>query len=255
MSKERPRKRQSKPFAFLMDRWALIGIAVVLVALIGVGGAYAVSSTRETPDYTSSYVPAEPEQYDYLRVAIMGDSFTRGVGASDGVGYATTIGQQLCWNTQIDGQSSTGYANPGPAGSKPYTDRAASVAESQAPLIIVQGSTNDAGRPGIEQAATATFETLKRESPQSKIVAVGPTAPPSVDRVQVMADRDAVRSAAARAGVTFIDPIALGWLADPTLYGPDELHPTREGHNLMAESLRAELEKVGLPRLNTCDPV
>jgi hypothetical protein len=89
----------------------------------------------------------------------------------------------------------------------------------------------------------------------ARIVAIGPTAAPSVNYDSLVVVRDQLRNAAAVSNVTFIDPLQEAWLADETLYATDRLHPTDDGHEQFAASARADLEAMNIDRLYACDPV
>jgi lysophospholipase L1-like esterase len=54
--------------------------------------------------------------------------------------------------------------------------------------------------------------------------------------------RDIASREAAAVGATFVDPIADRWFADaPALIGGDGIHPTDDGHRLMAQKLEPYL--------------
>lgn len=238
------------------DPWNIGMIVVAVAALLFAGYAGVNAATRDnSTDYVSTYVSPEPLEYDYLKVSILGDSYAVGVGATGNTGWVPKLARKLCWNDVRNAEIGTGYVNPGPDGSTMYIDRAAEVAARQPALILVQGSTNDAGRPGVTAAAAETYAALKAGSPNSQIVVVGPTAAPSINPDAVRRDRDEVRQAAQDAGLAFIDPIELGWLADDDDYGTDRLHPTDTGHEEYAVALRDQLSMLPIPRLNACDPI
>lgn len=238
------------------DPWNIGMIAVAVAALLFAGYAGVSAATRDnSTDYVSTYVIPEPAKYDYLTVSILGDSYSVGAGATANNGWVPRLARKLCWNDESSAQVSTGYVNSGPEGSTNYVQRAANVAARQPALIIVQGSTNDADRPGVTEAAASTYAALKAGSPGSTIVVVGPTAAPSIDPDAVRRDRDEVSSAARDAGLAFIDPIDLGWLSKPSDYSSDGLHPTNAGHEQIALLLRDQLTALSIPRVNACDPI
>lgn len=236
-----------------------VGLAVVTVAAVGGGLAYDNARTADSvAGSESSFTVPPPPEYEYVPVSILGDSYSYGVGAASNNGYAKQLSNRLCWRTNFNTEPGTGYVNNGgEEGKAAYPTRAEGAALGDPDLVIVQGSTNDnsSPQPQITDRANETFRLLRASAPEATIVAVGPTLVPSIDPAALLADRDAVRTAAEANGVRFIDPIELGWLADTTLYGEDGLHPTQAGHDELYAALRGELEKMNLPRLSGCDPV
>ncbi|WP_162247524.1 SGNH/GDSL hydrolase family protein [Rhodococcus sp. Leaf233] len=237
--------------------FTLLGVVAVAAALVFVGVGVAVSTSRSEPASTTGYVPPEPKKYDYLRVAVLGDSYTVGVGSTSNNGYATQAEQRYCWRLNAQGESSTGYVNTAPDGSPPFTDvgRIAETVSDDPQVIIVQGSTNDAGKPGVREAAESVYRALRAGAPNATIVAVGPTDAPIVPDQALAEIRDQVRAAADASGVQFVDPLELGWLRDETLYGSDRLHPTDSGHKTMAEDLHNVLVERGISTRDYCAAV
>jgi lysophospholipase L1-like esterase len=237
--------------------WSLAGITAVALAIMFAGYGLVVVSTRSTDVPTSAYVPNTP-QYNYLPVSVIGDSYANGSGASTkGRSWADLLNRQMCWRMTKDSQPGTGYVAVGAAENdhSPYTNRFAKITEDDPALIIVQGSTNDAGKPGVFEAAVDFYRVLHERAPEARIIAIGPTAAPSVNYDSLVAVRDQLRNAAAVSDVTFIDPLQEGWLSDETLYSTDRLHPTDAGHEQFAASARADLETMNIDRLYACDAV
>ncbi|MCU1587900.1 MAG: lysophospholipase L1-like esterase, partial [Frankiales bacterium] len=72
---------------------------------------------------------------------------------------------------------------------------------------------------------------------------IGPFYPTMPPPAAVLATRDVLADVARYVGATFLDPIAGNWL-DPSLIGPDGIHPTNAGHAAIAARLAAELLKL-----------
>ncbi|MBY6681892.1 SGNH/GDSL hydrolase family protein [Rhodococcus sp. BP-316] len=234
-----------------------LSVVIVLVCAFAVAAVAAFAATRPDPvdEGIAARIPP-PAQYQYLRVSVLGDAVSLGVGASNLDGYVKLLSNKLCWNVNRVAESGTGYVNPGPDGSRPFTTpaRLAATWGTGPELVIVQGSTNDVGRPGVAEAAAETYAAIKTGAPQAKIVVVGPTTPPSIDPAGVRATRDEIRDAAIAAGATFIDPIELGWLEDDGLYGTDRLHPTDAGHRELTKDLSTAFTGAGVLQRDTCAP-
>ncbi|WP_175483842.1 SGNH/GDSL hydrolase family protein [Modestobacter sp. DSM 44400] len=219
----------------------------------GRGSAAAVATpaaptTTDTPAATDTPTVTSPDAAAVLRVAFLGDSYTVGVGSSI-AGYVAAVADGMGWKAVNDGQSGTGYLNPGPgAGTSVFAGRVPAVAAEVPDVVVVQGSTNDVGQDpnAVGQAADHLYGALAAALPRSRIVVVGPLAAPSVDPAGVLSIRDALAAAAARAGLSFVDPIAAAWLQPPDgLYASDKLHPNDAGYAQIAARLVRALGKLG----------
>lgn len=186
-----------------------------------------------------------------LRVSIVGDSFSVGVGADNTRnGYANVLGTRGCWNYNLVARAGSGYAaSPDPFVSVP---RVAAVASTIPDVIIVQGSGNDRGDGRLFAAATGLFLTYRVVAPQARIVVVGPTDAPNAKHGNINEIRRYLRDAASVAGAKFIDPMSEGWLSAYNDYAPDGIHPNTRGHGRMAARLFDDLVRLQIPRIDSC---
>lgn len=185
-----------------------------------------------------------------LKVSIIGDSFSAGVGASAGAGYATVLAARGCWDSNLVAESGSGYAaSPNPFVSLQRVTKAASTLPD---VIVIQGSGNDRGDARLFAAATGLYATFRVIAPQARIVVVAPTGAPNAKHDNIDAIRRTLRDAAQLAGVTFLDPRAEGWLNFSTDYAPDGIHPNTRGHARMADRLFDDLVALGIPRVDSC---
>lgn len=215
---------------------AALAVAVLAVALTACApGSVAVSGRGAAPTAGSPIA------------VFLGDSYTVGQGAR--VGYVPRTAAALGWTAVNLGESGTGYVAPGlVAGQAPYGDRVADVLRKDPGVVLVQGSTNDVGRPldEVRQAAHDVFARLAARVERARIVVLGPLAPPGVDGAGVRAVRDVLADEAAAAGLTFLDPIAGGWLQPPDGLFADPIHPNDAGYRALADDLVAALRATGL---------
>ncbi|MFI7172284.1 SGNH/GDSL hydrolase family protein [Rhodococcoides fascians] len=237
--------------------WAISGATVVVATVAFFGIAVVTAATRETPSSDLNYTPPPPANFDFMEASFLGDSYTAGIGAGSGASYAVNAARRLCLNSTTSGNSGSGYIEKG-RGNAEFSDpaRIDDVVEYNPAVIVVQGSTNDPGDGRVYDAARTLYGTLQQRAPQARIVVVGPTQPASVEESRVNSVRDSLRRATAEAGLTFIDPVAEGWLDPATDYGDDALHPTAAGHRKMGDRLVDDLRSLNIPGLTTsCDPI
>ncbi|RFU19714.1 SGNH/GDSL hydrolase family protein [Geodermatophilus marinus] len=173
-------------------------------------------------------------------VAFLGDSWTRGAGATGRHGYAPMTADRLGWGWVALGVGGSGYSVPGPNDST-YGERVDAVLAVGADVVVVQGTLNER-RGAPEALLPAAADTLTRlragAGPGTRVLVVGAshnpgTPPATIDRVN-----RALAAAAARAGVPFVDPAAQNWIdpADPAVWA-DPIHPNDRGHRLVADRL------------------
>ena len=87
----------------------------------------------------------------------------------------------------------------------------------------------------IKARAAAMYSAVPEASPSATVVVIGPQWDDDVAPREMYLARDAVRSAAASAGVLFVDALQEGWLFEhPELIGADGVHPNNSGHAYLA---------------------
>jgi lysophospholipase L1-like esterase len=179
---------------------------------------------------------------DARSVTFVGDSWTRGAGATDGRGYAVLTGERLGWSYSVLGVGGSGYTRRGPGehGST-FGERIDAAVATGADVIVVQGSLNER-RGTLTDLAPAAVETLTRlraeAAPETDVLVIGAPYNPgtpdaTIDRINL-----AIEAAADQAGLPFADPAAERWIdpADPGLWA-DSIHPNDTGHRLVAEHM------------------
>jgi lysophospholipase L1-like esterase len=227
----------------------VLAAVVLSLALAATGcsvGGPAPAADRG-PHVTSAASMAPATQ---ATAVFLGDSYTVGMGASaTEAGYAERTAALMGWRAVVLGQGGTGYVNPSASSDQSvYSGRLGQVAAAEPDVVVVQGSTNDAGRPWeeIEAAATELYAGLRTVVPSARIVVLGPLSPPGLDPGAVNDVRNALARAAFATGVPFIDPIAAGWLLPADGLYADPVHPDDDGYRELAEDLARALRTAGL---------
>ncbi len=234
-----------------MRRW--IWAAVALVVVLGAGVvAYVVYRRHQEAVSLTSTDPAlceaanaearqmtGPFTFGDKRVDVLGDSYAVGTTLPDPQhqAWAVLLAEREHWNLTVRGIGRTGFVNGGYCDDQSYPTRVDQVLADDPELIIVEGGLNDAGQPGIGDAAR---DVLAKIPPTIPVVVVGPIdAPGRSDSDKQTIDREL----AAAAGERYIAP--LSWQIE---FGPDGIHPTEAGHVALADYIATAL--AALPSAN-----
>ena len=185
------------------------------------------------------------------RLAIVGASFTAGVGSGPGRSWAVLLARHLRWDAVVDGVPGAGYVRAGAGRPGSRGPVAAEIARAglralQPSLVIVQAGHDDIGVPPalerrrVEQAVGA----IRAEAPRTKIVLL--TVFPGRSHRTAAYRTDLAIVAAARAAdpaVIIIDPLTAGWRY---AHVRDGLHPTAAGSAWIAGRVVAVLREYGV---------
>lgn len=234
--------------------WALF-VMVAGAVLLAVGLLYANSLDTSDPisraeldrmDAAASAAAASDAAATPKRVAFLGDSYTAGTAAAEEQGFADVAAAREGWTYRLFGQGGTGFTNPGQVAEDEATfgDRVPDVVAYAPDLVIVQGGTNDHDAQQTEDAAAEVLQALHAGLPDATILVVGPVNTPIGATTTDV--RDAISAAATANGAQFID--AWDWVdtTNPTLWAPDAVHPTTEGHAIIADRLAAEVDRLAV---------
>lgn len=221
--------------------WALIvgGVcgavvaSLVLLFTTGAGDRAVRSAAAQRPAAPTTAAEDRPS------VVFIGDSWTEGSGAVALRGYAVRTAEQLHWNYLVLGVGGSGYDVAGRGSTfAQRIDRAVSVHPD---VIVVQGSLNERNSTpqALRPAAIETLERLRSAAdPATRVVVLGASYVPGTPRATIDWINDAVRAAAAQAGLPFIDVAGQDW-TDPLQPGiwADPNHPNDVGHQMIADRL------------------
>jgi acyl-CoA thioesterase-1 len=200
------------------------------------------------------------------RLAIVGASFTAGVGSGPGRSWAVVLARHLRWDAVVNGVPGAGYVRAGAGRAGSPGPVAAEIARAglralQPSLVIVQAGHDDIGVPPalerrrVEQAVGV----IRAEAPRAKIVLLT-VFPGRSHRGASRTDRAIVAAArAADPAVIIIDPLTAGWRY---AHVRDGLHPTAAGSAWIAGRVAAVLREYGVrpapvsagPGAIICDP-
>jgi lysophospholipase L1-like esterase len=227
----------------------------------GVGSAPVVApvsspATPATPAATtpapaaSAPAPTRSQPRKQTRALFFGDSYIIG-GAYTGPqnSMAAIAARRLGWQAEIRGAGGTGFVSGNPEYGLPSflgQIQQGALDVGAVNWLVIEGGGNDRfDAPSvIKRHAIRVLNAAAERHPEATLVLVG-TMDPTVDD---FSDTDgvigALRRAAARVGVPYIN--AQHWLEGrQDLVGPDYDHPTPAGHRLCGRKLANALRALG----------
>lgn len=164
------------------------------------------------------------------RVAVIGDSYSVGLGLED---PQRSWPSRLTGRVHVAGFSGSGFsAVASPCGRVSFAARAAAAMRG-ADLVIVEGGLNDVGHSGAE--IRAGFRRLMRTLNGHDVVVVGPAAAPARAAGAVRVDR-LLAALSVRRDVAYVS--MLGLELD---YLADDLHLTPAGHAEFGDHVAAAI--------------
>jgi len=182
-------------------------------------------------------------------VAIVGASFTAGVGAEDPAGsWAVLLARQLHWNAFVYGVPGAGYVHPGLGRKGPVAAEVARVhlGALRPSLIIVQAGHDDmAVPPDLERVRVEqTVAAIRAQAPGAQIALVTVFAGRKHRPALYQIDQAIVAGAtAADPRVIIMDPLAAGWQFPRAR---DGLHPSPLGDAWIAGTVAGILRRHGV---------
>lgn len=201
----------------------LASIAIVLAAAASIG----CGSARETA------LPAGS------RVLIVGDSITAGYGIDSASAWPAQLAQRTGWQVVAAGVSGDRTAGG--------VERLPPLLEEHSPaLVIIELGGNDMLRrvPDAEIAANLQRMIENARARGASVVLMAPPQPTALGAMTGFSAADLYRDVAKRTKVRLIEKAMPAVLSDSKLK-IDMLHPTAEGHRLLAEKAAVELEAMG----------
>jgi lysophospholipase L1-like esterase len=171
------------------------------------------------------------------RVAIVGASFTAGVGPGDpDRSWAVLLARMEHWDAVVYGDPGAGYVRPGVRHQGPVARELTQVGlpSLRPALVIVQAGHDDIGAPRqlVRRRVAQAIVLIRAEAPQARIALL--TVFPGRSHAARVYQTDQAIVTAARAadhGVIIMDPLTGRW---PFPRARDGLHPTAAGDAAIA---------------------
>ena len=210
-----------------------IAVSVVVVAFSGIVG-WQIGSRSEAPQAAPPPVSI-PDSVPV--VAFLGDSYSKGIGASsNGQRWTTLVSAAMGWSELNLAEGGSGCTTSYLGQKTDYGMKLDVLAAAQPDVVVVSGGRNDyeAGTASVTGAvASSLFAAIKAAAPNTEVIVTSPiwdsTKPPADFATLI----DGVKAATASAEARYLD---IGEpLADhPDMIDPDGLHPNDAGHRTIA---------------------
>ena len=183
------------------------------------------------------------------RVAIVGASFTAGVGPGDpGQSWAVLLARTEHWDAVVYGDPGAGYVRPGVRHQGPVARELTQVGlpALRPALVIVQAGHDDIGVPPqlVRSRVAQAIALIRAQAPQARIALL--TVFPGRSHAARVYQTDQAIVTAARAadhGVIIMDPLTGRWRFPR---GRDGLHPTAAGDAAIAVQVAGILRASGV---------
>lgn len=221
---------------------------VLLTTALGCGSG-STTQTETTTDTTASTVKAASPTADQQPVVLFfGNSLSAGLGVEPEEAFPALIGEKIKaagLNYQVINAGLSGETS---AGGK---SRVGWVLRQPVAVFVLELGGNDGLRgilpPSTKQNLQAIIDSVKRKSPQAKIVLAGMQIPPNMG-LQYTKSFRAIFPALAKENRAALIPFLLEDVGGvPRLNQPDRIHPTAEGHKIVANTVWKTLEPLLKP--------
>ncbi len=227
---------------------AFLAVIAVAGTLVSCTSATGRPGRTDTPDSATSARPI-PGRTGAVkpRAVFLGDSYTRGSGASTAANrWSSLVAAAQGWTEINQGVGGTGYGTrqDHPPG-KPYPDRLIEVVAAHPAIVLVSGGINDLRSPAptVARGVARTYSMLRSLLPRAKIIAVAPFSNDEAPTSALRAIASEVHKAAVSVGADFLDPgyVLVGHAELVHRDGPHAGHPNDAGYARMASAINSAL--------------
>ena len=202
-----------------------------------------VDAGTEMTDTNPSKSSPNSENTDAVRVLFLGDSITAGYGIDRANAFPTLLETRLSQagytinaiDAGVSGDTSTSGLN-----------RLDWLLQNRMDVLVLELGGND-GLRGIDLALTrsnlgAIVERTREAWPSVEVVIVGMKVPPNLGQEYTSAFASMYPEVASEHGTHFVPFLANGFGDIVHLLQNDGIHPTEEGHRLIADKIEAVLK-------------
>ena len=237
------------PRSILSANGALLA-GLALLGGLALGGCRGGGRTEDSPAPKASPAAAAAAAADDRPVILfVGTSLTAGLGLDPSEAYPGLVQEKIdaaglryrVVNAGVSGETSAGARR-----------RLGWLLKRPVAVLVVETGAND-GLRGQDPAATreniqAIFDEACRQTPPPKLVLAGMEALPNYGEDYRRRFRAIYPELARANGATLVPFLLDGVAGEPRLNQPDGIHPTAEGHALVAATVWKSLRPVLTPR-------
>lgn len=211
-----------------------------IIMLISVWIATGGFDGQPQTEMTSIVLTDEPKT-----ILFLGDSITAGYGIDENQAFPALIDamikesgkQYRVINAGLSGETSSGGLR-----------RISWLLRSQVDILVLELGAND-GLRGIDLSVTeknlqGIIDQTKAKYPNVKVVVAGMQVPPNLGEQYTTRFREIFPKLARQNNAALIPFILEGVAGEPSLNLPDGIHPTPEGHRILAQNVWVVLEKL-----------
>ncbi len=178
-------------------------------------------------------------------VLFLGDSLAAGYGLQGSQAFPALIQQKIDaqgWSFKVINAGLSGDTSAG------GLRRIDWLLRGQVDVLVLELGAND-GLRGIDLATTRAnlqgiIDKVKAKNPQVRVVIAGMMVPPNLGQTYTRDFRNLFPELARRNQAVLIPFLLEGVAGDPKLNLPDGIHPTAEGHRIVAETVWTHLSPV-----------
>jgi acyl-CoA thioesterase-1 len=204
----------------------------------------ACANDKKTPDATTNNAAAKtPAAAKTKTIVFFGNSLTAGYGLSPSQAFPALVQAKIdslgmpytVVNAGVSGETSSGGAS-----------RIDWILRQPPDVFVLELGAND-GLRGIPVSQTkeslqAIIDKVKTANPAAQLVLAGMQIPPNMGQQYGTAFRNLYPELAAKNGTTLIPFLLEGVGGEVRLNQEDGIHPTAEGHRIVAETVWAYLK-------------
>ncbi|MDJ0428014.1 SGNH/GDSL hydrolase family protein [Rhodococcus fascians] len=212
-------------------------VSLLIVTLSGFVGWQIGSSSDTSHALPSTSSRPIPESVPV--VAFLGDSYSKGIGASsNGSRWTTLVSAAMGWSELNLAEGGSGYTTTQLGQKTDYSIKLDVIAAAQPDIVVVSGGRNDyeAGTAAIIAAVAASlFESIRALAPNSELIVTSPIWDSTKSPPEFATVVNGIKTATEGAGACYLDlrePLA----GHQSMIDADGLHPNNSGHRAIAET-------------------
>ncbi|MDR6612976.1 SGNH/GDSL hydrolase family protein [Leifsonia sp. 1010] len=226
---------------FRRPRPALLAILLAVVvgsALSACAPSAAPASPSGSPTHSASVPSPSPASSSRgVTAAAIGDSIAIGYGVPAEDAWPLLVADRLDWTLSDFAESAAGFTVKG-LNTHTFDDQVSAVIRLHPDVVIVGATRNDvfASTPDLQRAATAALHRLREALPEARIVGVSALWGSDPTPAQVPVISRTVQAAVLDVGGSWVE-LGQPFAGHPELLISDQVHPTVEGQQLIANAV------------------